>query len=88
MISIKTITNEAVISNPAWITSVILIASSAASTVTLNDSADASGTDRISVKVVANESKQFYFGDKGVRFDAAVYSTITGTDAVAYVYYK
>ena len=40
------------------------------------------------MKVLANTSEIFPFGDKGVRFDAAVYSTITGTDAVAYVYYK
>ncbi len=87
MRSIKTTTNEAILSVPAYISSVVLIADSAAATVTLNDSADGSGTDRIALKVVANESKQFNF-EKGVKFDTAVYSTITGNSAVAYVYYR
>ena len=87
MKSIKTITNEAILNDPAYISSVVLIAGSAAATVTLNDSDDGTGTDRIAMKVIANDSKQFNF-EKSVKFNTAVYSTITGASAVAYIYYR
>ena len=88
MRSIKTITTEAILNDPSRITGIILFAAAAESTVTLNDSDDGTGTDRIALKVGANDSKPAFFGDKGIRFDAGVYSTITGSGAVVYVYYK
>ncbi|MCP6727595.1 MAG: hypothetical protein KJI69_06310 [Patescibacteria group bacterium] len=88
MRSIKTITTEVLLNDPARITGIILVAAAAESTVTLNDSDDGTGDDRIALKVGANDSKPVFLGDKGVRFDTGVYSTITGAGAVAYIYYR
>lgn len=88
MRSIKTITTEQLISNSAYISGVTLIGGSAVSTVTLNDSTDGTGTDRISLKVAANTTYHIPFGEKGIKFDTAVYSTITGSGAVAYIYFR
>lgn len=88
MRSIKTITDEEIVSDPAYVTAVILIGGSDEATVTLDDSADGGGEDRIALKVAANTTKTVFLGDKGVTFDTAVYSTITGTGAVAYVYVR
>ncbi len=88
MQSIKTITNEEIVSDPTFVTAVILIGGSAESTVTLDDSTDGTGTERISLKVAANVTRPVFLGDKGVRFNTAVYSTITGSGAVAFVYIR
>ena len=88
MRSIKTSTTEVLLNDPARVPSLILFAAAAEATVTLNDSTDGSGTDRIAVKVGANDSKPVFLGNKGVRFDIGVYSTITGAGAVAYIYYN
>ena len=87
MRSIKTITTEVLRDDPSWVTSVILVAGSAAATLTLNDSDDGTGTDIITVKALANDSKPVYIGNKGVRFAEGIYSTIAGSGAVAYVFH-
>jgi len=88
MRSIKTITNEAIFNNSAFITGITLVAGNAAATITLDDSTDGSGSDLAGIKVVANDSKHFAYGEKGVKFDTGVYSTITGSGAVAFIYYR
>ncbi len=88
MRSIKTITNEAILSSPSYISAVLLVGGSAASTLTLNDSADGGGTDRIGLKAAANITVFLPFPGTGITFDTAVYSTITGSGAVAYIYFR
>lgn len=61
-----------------------LVAGNAAATLTLNDSLDGSGDDKGGVKTAANASQ-----DSNMHrnlFSTGIYATISGADAVAYVY--
>ena len=88
MRSIKTITNEALFNSSAYITGIVLVAGSAIATITLDDSDDGTGTGRVALKCPINDSRNIFLGDRGVKFISAVYSTISGSGAVAYIYYR
>ena len=67
-----------------FVNGITLVAGGAAATVTLNDSLDDSGDDKGGVKAVANTSQDSNL--HGNDFVTGVYATITGANAVAYVY--
>jgi hypothetical protein len=85
---IKSTTTESVSTGTARIYAVILVGGTANSSVTLNDSLTGSGSDKISLKALANDSKTVVFGKNEVTFDSGVYSTISGSGAVVYIYYR
>jgi len=67
-----------------FVSGATLVAGSAAATLTLNDSLDGSGDDKGGVKTAAStsqDSKMF-----GTQCNTGIYATLTGTDAVAYMY--
>ena len=89
MISIKSTTSENIYSSAAVVSMVILVGGSDASSVILDDSLDGSGIEKIELKALANDSKIASFtSSTGIRFSNGIYSTITGTDAVVFVYLK
>ena len=63
----------------------ILVGGSANSAITLNDSLDGLGTDKIGAKALANTSAPNAIPIETV-FATGVYATITGTSAVAYAF--
>lgn len=83
---IESTTTEKIFSNPSYINGIILIAGTDTAEVILNDSTDGTGTDKIRIKALTNDSKILFFGEKGVHFDTAVYSTLSGTSARVFVY--
>jgi len=86
---IKSVTTESLSTGISRIYAVVLVGGSANSSVVLNDSVSGTGTDKIALKVLANDSKTFVVdGKDAVTFDTGVYSTLSGSGASVYVYYK
>lgn len=87
MHSKKSTTTENVMALPTKVGAVVLVAGNANASVALDDSLTGSGTERVGLKAIANESKSAFFGEKGLEFSVGVYSTLSGTGAAVYVYY-
>ena len=83
----RTTTSSALLTGDYIISKVILNGGSAASSVILDDSIDGTGTAKLKVKVLANDSKVIPILE-GLRFITGVYVTLGGTGAEVYVYYK
>jgi len=85
--SIEISDNGVVFAIPANIKGVVLVGGSNASTIKLSDGAAGTDTVRISATAAAAITTPLMFTDL-VKFGTAVYATITGTGAKAYVYYN
>lgn len=62
-----------------------LVPGSTAASVTLNDSTDGSGTDKAGIKTDSTWSENILIDN--LVFDDGVYVTLSGTGAVAYIYF-
>jgi hypothetical protein len=82
-------TSSSLATGVLFVHSVVLVGGTANSTVTIDDSTDGSGTSKIQLKALANDSKVLSFGDgNSVKFDTGVYATLVGAGARVYVYIK
>ena len=77
-------TSEVISSVPMSISSVVLVGGTANSSVEISDSTDGNSNIKIELKVLANDSKPFYF-DGHIDF-SKVYSKIAGSGAKVYIY--
>lgn len=84
----KSTITESVSTGSGRIYAVILYGGTANSSVILTDSLTASGSDKIALKALANDSKTVFFGRDEVVFDTGVYSTLSGSGAAVYIYYR
>ena len=79
----------AISSGPSRVIKVLIDGGTANTAVQLNDSADDSGTDILTFRVLANDSGEFNFEDiGGVPFATAIYADIQTTAGVVYVWYE
>ncbi len=89
MISIKSTLTESILEGTSIVGMVILIGGSADSSVILDDSTDGTGTEKIELKALTNDSKIAFFGNTtGISFSTGIYSTISGTGAKVFIYLK
>ena len=77
----------AVLTIPAFIRKVVLVGGSDASTIALSDGTSGSDPVKIRGTAAANITTPIDF-TKSVKYGTAVYATIAGTGAKAYVYYE
>ena len=83
----RTTTSSALLTGDYIISKVILNGGSAASSVILDDSTDGTGTSKLKLKALANDSNVVNIPE-GIRFSTGVYATLDGSGAEVYVYYK
>lgn len=68
---------------------VALAGGSAASKVELKDAATDTGNVLLTVNALTNDFKEISLEDVGgIEFDTAVYAKLTGTGAIAYIWYE
>lgn len=77
----------AVFAAPTFISKVVLIGGSDASTLALSDGTSGSDPVKVRETAAANITTSLDF-ERGVKFGTAVYATLSGTGAKAYIYYK
>jgi len=80
----KVTSTGVVLSSKCYVKGVTIVATSATSSIVLNDSTDGTGTDKGGAKSVANESKDSNL--HGAEFATGLYATISGSGAVGYIY--
>jgi len=88
MLNVVEITaTAAALTIPAFVKGVVLVGGSDASTIALSNGA--AGTDPVKIRgtAAANITTPIMFTE-AVKFGTAVYATLTGTGAKAYIYYK
>ena len=85
--SSRTTTSSELLTGEYIVSRVVLVGGSINSSVVLNDSTDGSGTDKLKIKALANDSKVVDL-EKGMNFENGVYVTLSGTAAEVYIYYK
>ena len=83
----RTTTSSAMLTGNYIVSKVVLNGGSAASSVILDDSTDGSGTAKLKIKTLANDSNVVDLAE-GLRFKTGVYATLAGSGAEVYVYYK
>ena len=84
---IEVTSSSAIFAIPALIKAIVLVGGSDASTIKLSDGAAGTDPVKISATAAANITTPLMFTDL-VKFGTAVYATISGTGAKAYVYYN
>ncbi len=90
MVNIKKVSAsaDAVLAGIQNIKKIKLVAGSAAATlITFNGATQSGGTDMDKLAAVTGDTRETCFGEEGYHVEAGISMTISGTGAVAYVWY-
>jgi len=85
--AIEVLATGAVLTIPAAIAGIVLVGGTDAATVALSDGTAGTDTVKIRATAAANETIPVLFSGS-VKFETAVYCTLSGTSAKVYVYYN